>query len=74
MYPSDDFGKRAKRSPNVASFFNFSKCEFSVYYGCNTQHTILSIVGGFKDGLYPSEACILTDYYTALCMPPTLQL
>lgn len=21
MYPSDDFGKRAKRSPNVADFF-----------------------------------------------------
>lgn len=34
-------------------FFNFSKCEVSVYYGFKTQHSILSIVGGFKDGLYP---------------------
>jgi hypothetical protein len=34
-------------------FLNFSKYEVSVYYGFSIQHSILSIVGGFKDGLYP---------------------
>ena len=54
----------------VLFFFNFSKYEVSVYYGFSTQHSILSIVGGFKDGLYPQ---ILAFWQTSIlyyaCLP-----
>lgn len=78
-YPSDDFGERAKRSPNVASLFLF----FFVFISANVTIAFIWVqyiahyfhyCRWIQNGLSPSDACILTDFHTALCMPSTFQL
>lgn len=76
-FPSDDFGKRAKRSPNVASFFFFNFISANAKVASN-MGTIIAYCFHYcrwvPNGFSPSDACILTDFHTVLCMPPTFPL